>query len=266
MPLPARIPQCRYPFRMRADAAPSPDVRIFQTGEHACGYWHGRSARDLVVEPGDPRLPRLYPRALELGFRRSGDLVYRPNCHGCRLCVAVRIPVRDFRPDRSQRRNLRRNADLVARVLPAERTDEQLSLYQRYLGRRHRGGGMDDHGAVQFDQFLAGSWSDTRFLEIRRKVEGGTGPLLAVAVTDLLPEALSAVYTFYDPEAAPLGLGTFAILQQLQWAMRDGRSHLYLGYWIDGHPKMDYKRRYQPLEGYDGERWTRMDTLMEPCR
>lgn len=246
---------------MRADAAPAHDVRIFQTGEHVCGYWHDRPARDLVVEPNDPRLPLIYPRALELGFRRSGDLVYRPNCHGCRLCTAVRVPVAQFRPDRSQRRNRKRNADLIARVLPAERTDEQLALYQRYLGLRHPGGGMDDHGAVQFDQFLAGSWSDTRFLEIRQKVDGEAGALLAVAVTDVLPNALSAVYTFYDPAEANRGLGTFAILQQMDWAMRDHRRHLYLGYWIAGHPKMDYKRRFRPLDGYDGDRWSPLEYL-----
>ena len=252
----------RYPRCMRADAHPDHDIRIFQTGEHECGYWHDRPARDLVVEPNEPRLPQIYPRALELGFRRSGDLVYRPNCHGCRLCVAVRVPVALFQPDRSQRRNLKRNADLVARVLPAERTDEQLALYQRYLGQRHRGGGMDDHGAVQFDQFLAGSWSQTRFMEIRRKVEGETGPLLAVAVTDLLPQALSAVYTFYDPDEATRGLGTFAILQQIEWARRERLAHLYLGYWIAGHAKMDYKRRLRPLDGYDGQRWHPLEYLV----
>ncbi len=244
---------------MRADAAPDSAVRIFQTGEHVCGYWHDRPARDSVVEPHDPRLPEIYPRALELGFRRSGDLVYRPNCHGCRLCVAVRIPVQAFRPDRSQRRNLRRNADLNTRVLPAARTDEQFALYRRYLGHRHVGGGMDDHGPAQFDQFLAGNWSQTRFLEIRRRSSGGPGALLAVAVTDLLPDALSAIYTFYDPTEATRGLGTYAILQQIEWARREHRAHLYLGYWIAGHPKMDYKRRFRPLDGYDGERWSPLE-------
>lgn len=244
---------------MRADASPASDVRIFQTGEHVCGYWHDRPARDLVVEPNDPRLALLYPRALELGFRRSGDLVYRPNCHGCRLCVAVRVPVGYFQPDRAQRRNLKRNADLVARVLPAVRSDEHLALYQRYLRHRHPGGGMDEHGAAQFDQFLSGSWSDTRFLEIRRKSATGLSELLAVAVTDRLPDALSAVYTFYDPGQAARGLGVHAILQQIDWARREGRRHLYLGYWIAGHPKMDYKRRFRPLDGYDGQRWSPLE-------
>lgn len=228
-------------------------LRVFHTGEHACGYWPQRTARDLVLDPRDERLPQLYPLALRSGFRRSGDIVYRPHCRGCHACVAVRIPVADFTPDRSQRRCLARNADVDARILSTQRSDEQLALYQRYLRARHRDGGMDDHGALEFDQFLVGSWSQGRFLELRQR---GSHRLLAVAVTDLVgDEGLSAVYTFYDPDEGARGLGTLAILEQLAWARRDGRSHLYLGYWIGGHAKMDYKRNFQPLEGFDGREW-----------
>jgi arginine-tRNA-protein transferase len=227
-------------------------LRVFHTGDHVCGYFPERIARDLVIDPRDPRLAQAYPVALGWGFRRSGGIVYRPHCRGCRACVAVRIPVAGFRPDRSQRRCLARNADVVARVLPAERSDEHLALYQRYLRARHHGGGMDDHGAAEFEQFLVGNWSEGRFLELR---EADSHRLLAVAVTDLVPDALSAVYTFFDPDEASRGLGTLAILKQLEWAARDGRGHLYLGYWIAGHDKMDYKRRFAPLEGFDGRQW-----------
>ena len=114
---------------------------------------------------------------------------------------------------------------------------------------------MDDHGAPEFEQFLIGSWNEGRFLELR---EHRTHALLAVAVTDLAADALSAVYTFYDPDHATRGLGTLGVLRQVEWARRDGRSHLYLGYWIAGHPKMDYKRRFQPLEGFNGRGWRRL--------
>lgn len=226
------------------------NLRVFHTGEHACGYWPERTARDLVIDPRDPRLSAAYPVALAWGFRRSGDIVYRPHCRGCRACVAVRIPVDDFAPGRSQRRCLARNADVETRVLPAERNDERLALYRRYLGARHPGGGMDDHGAPEFDQFLIGGWARGRFLEMRLR-----GRLVAVAVTDLLDHALSAVYTFYDPDEGARGLGTLAILRQIEWARREGRRHLYLGYWIAGHDKMDYKRRFRPLERFDGRGW-----------
>ena len=232
------------------------DLRVFHTGDHPCGYWPSRHARDLVLDPRDARLPQLYPLALGWGFRRSGDLVYRPHCQGCRACVAVRIPVEDFRPSRSQRRCLARNADLDARVLPAERTAEHFALYRRYLTARHPGGGMDQQGVAEFEQFLIGGWCEGRFLELR---EHATHRLLAVAVTDLADEALSAVYTFYDPDEAERGLGTLAILQQLAWARREGRRHLYRGYWSAGHDKMDYKRRFHPLEGFDGRQWRRLE-------
>lgn len=233
-------------------------LRLFHTAEHACGYWPERQARDLVFDPGDPRLAQTYPMALTWGFRRSGNLIYRPHCRNCQACVAVRIPVAEFRADRSQRRCLVRNADLEARVLPAERNEEHFALYQRYLGARHAGGGMDGHGPAEFDQFLVSAWGQGRFLELRTRQAHGTGELLAVAVTDVVADAMSAVYTFYDPDAAGRGLGTFAILQQIAWAQREGKRHLYLGYWIDGHRKMAYKRRYRPLESFDGHNWSRI--------
>jgi len=236
------------------------ELRLFQTGSHPCGYWPEREARDLVLDPRDPRLATMYAQALDWGFRRSGDLVYRPHCAQCRACVAVRIPVQDFRPDRSQRRCAARNTDVQVRIVKAHRSAEHFALYRRYLQARHRDGGMDDHGPAEFDQFLVGSWSDTRFMEMRTTAaDGAPGALLGVAVTDRVPHGLSAVYTFFDPDQAARGLGTLGILQQIEWARREGLPHLYLGYWIDGHGKMDYKRRFHPLEAFNGRHWRRFD-------
>jgi len=240
------------------------ELRLFQTGDHPCGYWPERAARDLVLDPNDPRLGTLYPMALGWGFRRSGDLVYRPHCADCHACVAVRIPVARFAPDRSQRRCLARNADLEVRIVAAEQTDEQFALYHRYLTHRHAQGGMDEHGPHEFDQFLIGRWSQGRFIELRGPtVDGHRGPLLGVAVTDVTPQGLSAVYTFFEPDQAHRGLGTFAILQQIAWAQREQLPHLYLGYWIRDHRKMDYKRRFRPLEAYDGRRWHAFDDELD---
>ena len=230
-------------------------LRVFHTGEHVCGYFPDRIARDLVIDPRDPQLAQHYSTALGWGFRRSGDLVYRPHCRGCRACLAVRIPVHEFTPSRSQRRCLARNVDLDVRIVPAQYDDEHLTLYRRYLRSRHPGGGMDEHGAAEFEQFLVGRWSDGRFLELR---EHASQQLLAVAVTDRVERALSAVYTFYDPDQPMRGLGTLAILHQIAWAKRDRYPHLYLGYWIAGHEKMDYKRRFQPLQGFDGRQWRQL--------
>lgn len=237
------------------------DLRLFHTADHACGYWPERQARDLVLDPSDPRLARAFPLSLSWGFRRSGNLIYRPHCRDCRACVAVRIAVDRFEPNRSQRRCLARNSDLRERIVPAERDDERFDLYRRYLGQRHPNGGMSGHDAEEFDRFLIGDWSTTRFLELRepgKHDNGGDGILRALAVTDVADDALSAVYTIYDPADAARGLGTYAILCQIAWAKREGLRHLYLGYWIDGHPKMDYKRRFDALERFDGHGWQPM--------
>lgn len=224
-------------------------MRLHLTGAHPCGYFADRQARDLVLDPEDPRLPAVYPMALAQGYRRSGAHIYRPHCGTCRACVPVRVPVRAFVPDRAQRRCLARNRDLVMLDSAAGYSEERFDLYRRYLAARHPGGGMDSPAPEDFRGFLAGAWSPTRFYEFRRG-----GQLLGIAVTDACADALSAVYTFFEPTEAARGLGTFAILRQIRHALESGREHVYLGFWIDGHPKMDYKRRYRPLEALvDGE-------------
>jgi len=225
-------------------------IRVFQTVEHACGYWPERSASDLVLDPADPALAGLYGSALALGFRRSGAHVYRPHCTNCRACTPVRIPVAAFAPSRSQRRTLARNADLRASVRPAVRDEASFALYRAYVGARHAGGGMDDPSPAEFDAFLSCAWSPTRFLELHEAER-----LVAVAVTDVLGDSLSAVYTFFDPTQPVRSLGTQAILAQLEFARSLGLAYLYLGFWLEGHPKMDYKRRFRPLEFLDGEHW-----------
>jgi arginyl-tRNA--protein-N-Asp/Glu arginylyltransferase len=227
-------------------------IRVFQTLEHPCGYFAARQARNLVIDPLARGLPQVYGSALERGFRRSGGHVYRPHCANCRACIPARVPVAEFVPDRSQRRCLRRNADLKTFVVAPHRDAETFALYRRYLAQRHPGGGMDDPAEEDFERFLACDWSPTRFMELRLH-----GELLAVAVTDLLPQGLSAVYTFYDPAHAARGLGTCAILRQIEWARSLELSHLYLGYWIDAHPKMAYKARFAPLERLRDGSWQR---------
>lgn len=228
-------------------------IRLFQTIEHPCGYWPERLSRDLVIDPADPHLPSVYAQAMAMGFRRSGGHVYRPYCKGCRDCISVRIPVKQFQPNRAQRRCLARNADLELAIVPARRSRENFALYRRYLASRHPGGGMDDPSPENFDSFLACRWSPTQFMELRL-----AGELVAVAVTDVVPDALSAVYTFYEPELAHRSLGTYCILRQVQRALEDGRDYLYLGFWLRDHPKMDYKRAFRPLEFLDGARWRPM--------
>jgi arginine-tRNA-protein transferase len=229
----------------------SETVRLFQTLPHPCGYFAERTAQNLVIDPAAPYLPRMYAQALAHGYRRAGGHVYHPQCPQCRACMPARIPVARFQPDRGQRRNLKRNAELTLNIVPAHYSHEYFTLYRRYLDARHPDGGMDNPGPQDFTRFLYTAWSPTSFLELRN----ADNKLLAVAVTDITPMGLSAVYTFYDPDHEARGLGTHAILRQIELARAYGLAHVYLGYWIERHPKMDYKARFRPLELLFSDGW-----------
>ncbi|MBD8527800.1 arginyltransferase [Pseudomarimonas arenosa] len=225
-------------------------VRLFQTAPHACGYYPDRQAQDLLLDPWETQLGDAYSMAVAAGFRRSGGQVYRPRCENCRACRPMRLPLGEFRPNRSQRRCWQRNADLELIDEVTQPTAEHFALFKRYLGARHRGGGMDQGDSSDFEAFTCSHFSDTRFLELRHQ-----GQLLAVAVTDVLPDALSAVYTCFDPDQSARALGTLAILRQIDWGRAQGKRFLYLGFLIEGHPKMAYKARFRPAEWLQSEGW-----------
>lgn len=229
---------------------PSNSVRLFKTVQRTCGYFADRIAQNLVIDPAAPELKDVYNAALSQGFRRTGGAVYRPACASCQSCVATRLPVAAFSPKRSQQRCLRRNADLSLSIEPATYSDEVFVLYKKYLQHRHPNGGMDCANAQQFSGSLHASWSETRFLMIRNGSQ-----LLGCAVTDKVKTGLSAVYTFFDPAFTARSLGVFAILSQIRWAQQEALPYLYLGYWVDGHPKMSYKTQYQPIEFWRNGYW-----------
>ena len=228
---------------------------LYLTPAHECSYYVGREARTVF---GDPRhTPDLETQTLlaQQGFRRSGRYLYRPECSGCGACIAARIDVRAFRPDRSQRRNLRNNATLEVSVQQPWCTDDLLAMYNRYQSLRHTDGQMLAPSRQAYEDFLLAEWSTSRYLEIRF----GTA-LLGLTVFDRLQDGLSAVYTFYDPDAERRGPGVFAILKLIELAASEGLPWVYLGYWLPDHPKMDYKRRFRPLEILVGGRWQRLQS------
>jgi leucyl-tRNA---protein transferase len=223
---------------------------VYLSPEHDCGYYQGRQARELLVLPrGTPDAAGL-ERMLAMGFRRSGAHLYRPECAGCQACTPLRIDVHAFRPDRSLRRCLKRNRDLAMRLAPADFGEAHWLLYRRYVAARHPGGGMDSDDREAATRFLLSPWPSTRLLEFRLD-----GELVAVAVTDVGASALSAVYTFFDPDLDARGLGTHAILRQIALARGNGLRWLYLGFWIEGHPKMQYKARFGPAQLLRGGHW-----------
>ncbi len=230
------------------------EIPLYQTPLHTCGYYHDRQASNHFINPTHPLSSSLYGQLMALGFRRSGEQIYRPACPGCNACLSARLPVACFRANRSQRRTWRANGEVELRIRPAGFIPEHYQLYLHYQTSRHPGGGMDEDDPGKYLAFLTASWCDTRFLELRQD-----GRLLAVAVTDITPLGLSAVYTFYHPQLSKRGLGTLSILHQIALAHRLKLPYLYLGYWIENHPKMGYKSRFQPLEIYRDQRWERLE-------
>ncbi|MCW8827481.1 MAG: arginyltransferase [Gammaproteobacteria bacterium] len=227
-----------------------PELLFYASAPHPCSYLEGREAVTLFADPEAKMSTALYSALSELGFRRSGEYVYAPRCPACSACLPARIPVSQFHPNRSQRRSWKKNSDLSATVLPAEFRQEHFALYQAYVNSRHPDGSMATPDPEQYNRFFTSSWCDTRFVEF----SDHTG-VVAVLVMDLLANGLSAVYTFFDPEAAQRGVGVHAVLWLVEEARRRGLSYVYLGYLIHESPKMAYKANYRPLEVFRSGVW-----------
>lgn len=182
------------------------------------------------------------------GFRRSQNIAYRPSCDGCEACISARVPVRQFVFSRRWRRILARNADLTRRLRPAGASEEQFKLLRRYLRARHADGGMAAMKFADYAAMVEETSVHTHVVEYRYSGGPKRGGLAAAALVDALSDGLSLVYSFFDPDEAGRSLGAYAILDHIQQARAAGFSHLYLGYWIPGSDKMDYKAAFRPLE------------------
>ncbi|PCC99431.1 arginyltransferase [Halopseudomonas pelagia] len=229
-------------------------LKFYATQPHACSYLPEQRATTLFLDPQQPIDLETYSQLSELGFRRSGDHLYRPHCQACSACIASRIAVDDFIPNRQQARILKRNSDLRVSAHSPTLTEENYQLYARYIESRHRDGDMYPPSREQFASFLVRDWSFSQFHEFRLGNE-----LVAIAVTDQMHNGLSAVYTFYAPEHARRSLGRYAILWQIEQARRQQLHAVYLGYWIKGCRKMNYKTEYRPLEMLVNQRWVRLN-------
>lgn len=223
---------------------------LYLTADYPCSYLPGRRARNLVAEPA--RIDHQgYQQLLRQGFRRSGDHVYRPHCHGCNACQSLRVSSHHFRPSRSQRRTWNRNNDLHLKLRRLTPDEEHYRLFRRYVGDRHPGGGMDSISPDAFFEFTASTWCDSRLWELR----DADGRLLCGAVIDHLEDGYSAVYSYFEPSAAYRSPGTLIILLQLARARDAGLPWVYLGYYIGNCTKMAYKKQFRPHQRFLGGEW-----------
>jgi arginine-tRNA-protein transferase len=239
--------------------------QFYLTAPSPCPYLARQEERKVFTHLVGERAGELNDLLTHGGFRRSQSIAYRPACETCRACVSVRVVAADFKPSRSMRRIAERNADLIGDLRSPAPTSEQYSVFRAYLDARHRDGGMVDMTVLDYAMMVEDSHVDTRVFEYRRRgpdsgLNGrGQGRLMAVALSDVLSDGLSMVYSFFDPEEAERSLGTFMILDHVERALTMGLPYVYLGYWVRGSRKMDYKGRFLPQERLMPAGWTRVE-------
>jgi len=215
----------------------------------------GRLARSQVAAPSEAIDAAKYDVLIQAGFRRSGSFVYRPQCDNCKACLSIRLPVPDFKPNRSQKRAWAKHQSLTCTVMKPAFLPDHYALYKRYQKSRHPGGGMDIDDEAQYTDFLVRSNVRSWMVEFRETVPGqSAAELKMVSIIDQLKDGLSAVYTFYAPEPGQ-NYGTFNVLWQIQQARSLGLGYLYLGYWIEDCQKMDYKSCFKPYELMQNGLW-----------
>lgn len=241
-----------------------PDFHV--TIAQPCPYLPGRLERKLFTHLGKDKSRPYIDKLLRNGFRRSQNIAYLPYCADCHACISVRVIVDEFVASRSFRRLQQRNRDLAARRVRPKATAEQYGLFDRYISTRHGDGGMAEMTRLDFRQMIEESAADTFVTEYRVRTAvsdasaGGTGAverstLIAAALCDRLSDGISMVYSFFDPELADRSLGSYMILEHIDYARRQGLPYIYLGYWIEGCRKMSYKKRYMPQQKLLPDGW-----------
>jgi arginine-tRNA-protein transferase len=239
------------------------------TAPAPCPYLQGQVERKVFTHLVGQRAPEMNDILTQGGFRRSQNIAYRPACEGCRACVSVRIIVDEFEPTKSMKRVAAANTDLVSKEYPAEPSTEQFSLFRQYLDSRHQQGGMSDMTVLDYAMMVEDTHVNTRIIEYRLREEGDgiaerpAGRLVAAALTDMMADGLSMVYSYYDPTVEDRSLGTFMILDHIRRARAKGLPHVYLGYWVEGSRKMTYKTRFLPQEHLLMQGWTRYSPATE---
>ncbi len=225
-------------------------VRLFRTSPHACSYKQEQMAATVFVDPDLPISQSLNSKLSELGYRRSGAHLYRPDCEHCNACISCRLPVEHFQFRRSHKKIWNLNQDLEIQQRIDLNCSDAYDLYRRYINTRHRDGDMYPATPEQFDVFIKTTTDNTRFINFYLEQQ-----LVAVSVTDVLEHGLSAVYTFFDPSLAKRSLGNFVILWQIKQAQQMQLPYLFLGYWIKDCPKMQYKTNFRPIEMFVAGKW-----------
>lgn len=232
--------------------------QFYLTPPAPCPYLPERTERKVFTKLSGPLSNQIHESLTRVGFRRSQNIAYRPACDGCSACTSVRIVVGDFKPSRTYRKTLMANADLTAQAVDPLAFEEHYYLLKAYLDTRHASGGMVNMGVLDFVAMVEDTTVQTQIVEYRLPSTDPAEPgaLAACALTDVMSDGLSMVYSFFAPEMADRSLGTFMVLDHIERARRAGLPYVYLGYLVEDCRKMAYKARYQPLEAHGPEGWS----------
>ena len=239
--------------------------QFYLTAPAPCPYLKGKEERKVFTHLVGERAKQVNDMLSQGGFRRSQNIAYRPACEGCKACISVRVLVNEFKPGKSHRRILRNNDALVGNQLPPAPTTEQFSLFRKYLDHRHSSGGMAEMTSLDYAMMVEDTHVNTMLIEYRKRSPGSSlsnrhdGELVATALTDILGNGLSMVYSFFDTESEFKSLGTFMILDHIRIARKLGLPYVYMGYWVEGSSKMDYKTRFRPQEHLTMTGWERRE-------
>ena len=242
-------------------SAPFRFPRFFVTTPSPCPYLPGKTERKVFTELTGQHAAELNDALGRIGFRRSQGVAYRPSCVDCGACISVRVVAGEFQPNASQRKTLRRHADLEVTACKPWTTSEQYALLRRYLKARHPGGGMVDMDESDFADMVEQSPVKTYVVEYREpSVDGRPGKLVGACLTDQQSDGLSMIYSFFEPDAEDRpGLGTYIILDHIIRAGRAGLPFVYLGYWVESSRRMAYKAKFRPLERLGPDGWRRFE-------
>jgi arginine-tRNA-protein transferase len=242
-------------------SAPFRFPRFFVTSPAPCPYLAGKTERKVFTELSGQHAAELNDALGRIGFRRSQGVAYRPSCIDCSACISVRVVASEFQPSSTQRKMLRKHADLEVTACKPWTTEEQYELLGRYLHARHPGGGMVDMDENDFADMVEQSPVKTFVVEYREKsINGRPGKLVGACLTDQQGDGLSMIYSFFEPnDPERPGLGTFIILDHIMRAAKAGLPYVYLGYWVQDAPRMTYKARYRPLERLGPNGWHRFE-------
>jgi len=229
-------------------------IKLFETVTDQCPYLEHELSASILIDPEEKIKPELFSLLSKSGFRRSGNMLYSPKCPSCNACISVRVPSKEYQPTRSQKRVWRKNVDLTVSVEDVKFDQQHFELYLKYQQHRHPESTMCDDDPEKYISFIQSNFSNSKFVCFY-----DNKTLIGISTIDQFDGGISAVYTFFDPEQSQRSLGTYAIMYLLKLARLREIPHVYLGYWVDQSSKMDYKRKFKPLEGYQNRQWLNLE-------